>query len=94
MNKAIVISLALCVVSLSACNKSPSDKLADRVESAADKRADALENSADALDSRAAEVRATGKQRANAIDAANRNVAAMTQEQRDAIVSNEAPAVR
>ncbi len=94
MKNGLILAVALCALPLAACNKSPSDKLADRVENAADMRADALENQADALKERAEDVRDTGKQRADAIDAADRNVANMTQEHRDAIVANNAAAVR
>ena len=89
------------ILPLAACNKSPSDKLADRVENAADNRADAMEAHADTLrdqaamlDNRADKARNTGDSRADAIQAADMNVAAMSQEQRDAIVANEAAAVR
>lgn len=94
MKKLLLIATAVCVLPLAACNKSPSDKLADRVEDAAENRADALENQAAMLKDRADQVRDTGERRADAIEAADRNVAAMTQEQRDAIVANEAAAVR
>lgn len=94
MQRTILIALSVCTLPLTACGKSPSDKLADRVEKAAETRADALEKDAEALNKRAEQVRQTGEQRANAIDAADRDTAAMTQEQRDAIVANEAPAVR
>ncbi len=95
------MGMALALLALAGCNKSPSDKLADRVENAADMRADAMENNADALrerakalDNRAEVVRDTGDSRSEAIKAANQNVANMTQAQRDAIVANEAAAVR
>ncbi len=95
------LGMALALVALAGCNKSPSDKLADRVENAADMRADAMENNAHALrerakalDNRAEVVRDTGDSRSEAIKAANQNVANMTQAQRDAIVANEAAAVR
>lgn len=95
------ILLAATVLSLAACNKSPSDKLAGRVENAADNRADAMEANADALrnqaamlDNRADKARDTGESRADAIKAADMNVAAMSQERRDAIVANQAAAVR
>lgn len=94
MNKAIVFGTALAALGLGGCNKSPSDKLADRVENAADARADTMEAQADMLDNRAAQVRKAGEQRSDAIEAADRNVAAMSQEQRDAIVANQAAAVR
>ena len=95
---AVVLVAALA---LTACNKSPSDKLADRVENAADNRADAMEANADTLrnqaavlDNRAEKARDTGESRSDAIQAADMNVAGMSQEQRDAIVANQAAAVR
>ncbi len=88
-------ALILTGLGLVSCNKSPAENLADRVETAADNRADALENRADALDDRAEQIRRSGNERADAISAADRNVTAtMTQDRRDAIVANEAPAVR
>lgn len=95
MKTTLVIGAALCALTLAGCNQSPADNLADRVEDAADERADAMENRADALEDRAEQVRQTGEERADAISAADRNVAAtMTQERRDAVIANEAPAVR
>lgn len=49
MNKVTIFSVALCTLPLSACSKSPSENLADRVENAADAQADAMENQADML---------------------------------------------
>ena len=100
--KTLVTMLAVAaVLPLAACNKSPSDKLADRVENAADAHADGMEANADVLrnqaamlDNRADKARDTGESRSDAIQAADMNVAAMTQEQRDAIVANQAAAVR
>lgn len=100
--KSIVALVAVAaMLPLAACNKSPSDKLADRVENAADTRADAMEANADVLrnqaaqlDSRAETARDTGESRSDAIEAADMNVAGMSQEQRDAIVANQAAAVR
>lgn len=95
------ITMALALLALAGCNKSPSENLAGRVENAADTRADAMENNADALrdqakalDERADVVRDTGDSRSEAIKAADQNVAGMTQAQRDAIVANQAAAVR
>lgn len=86
---------------LAGCGKDPSEKLADRVEAAADNRADtmeanaaALRNEAALLEQRADRTRDVGDARSDAIEAADRNVAAMSQEQRDAIVANQAAAVR
>lgn len=100
--KTVIAAIAFAaVLPLAACNKSPSDKLADRVENAADTRADAMEANADALrnqaamlDNRADKARDTGESRADAIKAADMNVSAMSQERRDAIVANQAAAVR
>ncbi|VVT30343.1 conserved exported hypothetical protein [Sphingomonas aurantiaca] len=100
--KSVITLVALAaVLPLAACNKSPSDKLADRVENAADNRADAMEANADVLrnqaarlDDRADKARDTGDSRSDAIEAADMNVASMSQERRDAIVANEAAAVR
>lgn len=89
-----ILAAMLCALPLAACNNTPSDKLADRVENAADARANALENQAEVLEERADDIRETGEQRAAAIDAADRNVKDMTQAQRDAIVANDAAAVR
>ena len=86
---------ALLALQLTACDKGKGDdKLADKVENAADARADAMENQADAMNEQADQVRETGEARADAIDAADVNANAMTGEKKDAIVANEAPAVR
>lgn len=100
--KSIFTLVALAtILPLAACNSSPSDKLADRVENAADNRADAMEANADMLrnqaarlDNRAEKARDTAESRADAIEAADMNVAGMSQERRDAIVANQAAAVR
>ena len=102
MKALVILSFSVCALALTGCNQSPAEKLADRVEDTADKRADAMENKADAmenkadaLDERAEQVRKTGEERGDAISAADRNVAeTMTKERRDAVVANEAPAVR
>ncbi len=94
MSKVYLVPTSICLFLLAACNESPSEKLAERVDTAADQRANALEKKADALDSEAAAIRANGEQRSDAITAADRNVSTMTQEKRDEIVANEAPAVR
>jgi len=101
MARALVIGTALAALALAGCNKSPSDKLADRVENAADARADNMEAhadnlqaQADMLDNRAEQVRDTAESRADAIKAADMNVQGMDQEHRDAIVANQAAAVR
>lgn len=93
--------MLVALVPLVACHRSASDRLADRVQNAADQRADALKAQADklqahadALNNRADQVRDTGKSRADAIEAADMNVAAMSKDQRNAIVANDAAAVR
>lgn len=99
--KRTMLVLAAVALPLSACGGKGDDRLADRVEDAADNRADAiemqadlLENQAEALDERAEQVRETGERRADAIDAADPNAKAMSVEQRDRMVANEAAAVR
>ncbi|WP_343527303.1 hypothetical protein [Sphingomonas sp.] len=93
--------LAAALMPLAACNSKGTDKLAERVEDAADNRADTMENQADALrnqakmlDKRAEKTRDYAEDRADAIKAADINASAMSQEQRDAIVANQAAAVR
>ena len=66
--KTLVITAAVATLALAGCNKSSSDKLADRVKNAADVRADNLEAQADMLDNRAAQVRKAGEQRSDAIE--------------------------
>ena len=92
---------AVALLMLAACGGAGDDKLAGRVEDAADNRADALEaqadileNRAEALGQRAERVRDAGERRSDAIDAADLNAQAMSQERRDAIVANSAAAVR
>ncbi|TVV77340.1 hypothetical protein [Sphingomonas solaris] len=80
-------AMVLFVAPLAACGGNGDDKLAERVEDQAENRADALEERAD-------QVRDTGEQRADAIDAADLNAEAMSAEQKNAIVANEAAAVR
>lgn len=86
MKTALTITLAIGAVALAACSQTPAEHLADRVENAADMRADAMDNRAELLRNRAEQVRETGEQRADAIAAANRNVAAtMTEERQDQV---------
>ena len=94
MRYSTMILIACGGLSLAACDKSGDKKLAERVENHADAQADALQNQAAALDAEAKQVRKTGEKRADAIDAANLNTAAMTNEQKAAIVNGTAPAVR
>lgn len=89
----ILIAVTL-TLGLSGCGKSGDEKLADRVENHADAQADALQNQAAALQAEAKQVRKTGEQRGDAIDAANLNTQAMSNEQKAAIVNGAAPAVR
>lgn len=93
MKKTMILA-AMLLAPLAACGGNGDDKLAGRVEDAADNRADAMEAQADALKERAEQVRDTGESRSDAIDAADVNAQAMSQERRDAIVANEAAAVR
>ncbi|MBB5710022.1 hypothetical protein [Sphingomonas xinjiangensis] len=95
MNATLTMTLALGAVALAGRGQSPAENLGDRVQNAADMRADAMENRAEALTDRAEQAREPGEERADAIAAADRNVAAtMTEERRDKVVANEAPAVR
>lgn len=95
MKIAFIITLATGAVALAACSQTPAENLADRVENAADMRADAMDNRAELLRDRAEQIRETGEERADAIAAADRNVAAtMTEDRREAVIANEAPAVR
>lgn len=101
MKLPIGLLLTATLLPLAACNNTPTDKLADRVENAADNRADTMEAQADALrnqaqmlDNRAETTRDVAESRADAIKAADMNVAAMSQDQRDAIIANQAAAVR
>ncbi|KTT69019.1 hypothetical protein [Sphingomonas sanguinis] len=97
----IGLLLTASLVSLSACNSKGTDKLAENVEKAADNRADGMESQADALrneakqlDKQAEKTRDYAEDRADAIKAADVNAAAMSPEQREAIVANQAAAVR
>lgn len=90
----VALLAAGLTLALAGCAKSGDEKLADRVENHADAQADALKNQAAELNAEAKQVRATGKQRGDAIDAANLNTAAMSNEQKAAIVNGAAPAVR
>ncbi|RYY05489.1 MAG: hypothetical protein EON55_26420 [Alphaproteobacteria bacterium] len=95
MKTTIVTLLAASLaLGLTGCAKSGDEKLADRVENHADAQADALKNQAAELNAEAKEVRANGKQRGDAIDAANLNTQAMSNEQKAAIVNGAAPAVQ
>lgn len=93
MKKTMILA-AMLIAPLAACGGNGDDKLAERVEDAADNRADAMEAQAEALEEKAEQVRDTGESRSDAIDAADVNAQAMSQERRDAIVANEAAAVR
>jgi hypothetical protein len=100
MNRVFLI-LAMSALPLTACGKTPSEDLADRVENAAEAEAAAIEahaaamaNQAEHLDSQAEQIRETGRQRSDAIEAAGQNVADMPEAQANAIVAGEQPAVR
>ena len=86
--------LAIMAAPLAACGGNGDDKLAERVEDRADNRADQLEAMADNLEDRADRTREVGEQRADAIDAADLNAQAMSNEQKADIVANEAAAVQ
>ncbi|MDQ1232047.1 hypothetical protein [Sphingomonas sp. SORGH_AS_0879] len=101
MKTRITLLLAAGLVSLSACNSKGTDNLAENVEKAADNRAggmetqaDALRNQAKMLDKQAEKTRDYAEDRADAIKAADVNASAMSPEQREAIVANQAAAVR
>lgn len=94
MNKTMLAALALVALPLAACGGNGDGKLAKQVEKAADNRADAMEATAKDLEQQAKAERENGEDRADAIRAADVNAAAMTPEQRDAVVANDAAAVR
>ena len=101
MKKLIALSLFAAGATLAACNNSPSDRLARQVENVADPPADAIDrdpavlrNQADMLANQARTIRDTGESRSDAIRAADMNVSALTPEQRNAIATDQAPAVR
>jgi len=86
--------LAMLAAPLAACGGNGDDKLAERVEDRAENRADQLEAMADNLEEQADRTRKVGEQRADAIDAADVNAHAMSNEQKAEIINNEAAAVR
>jgi hypothetical protein len=86
--------LALLAAPLAACGGNGDDKLAGQVKDQADNRADQLEAMADNLEEQADQTRKVGEQRADAIDAADVNAHAMSNEQKVEIINNEAAAVR
>lgn len=91
LTTALLVAIAM---PLAACGGNGDDKLAERVEEHADNRADQLEAMADNLEDRAEQTRKVGEQRAEAIDAADLNANAMTEEQKANIIANETAAVR
>jgi predicted small lipoprotein YifL len=92
--KKTMFVLAALALPLAACGGNGDGKLAKQVEKAADNRADAMEAEAKNLEDAAKSERKTADERADAIRAADVNAQAMTPEQRSAVVSNEAAAVR
>ncbi|MDQ2893759.1 MAG: hypothetical protein M3R64_11825 [Pseudomonadota bacterium] len=86
--------LAMLAAPLAACGGNGDDKLAGRVEDAADNRADQMDAMAANLEDRADRTRKVGEQRADAIDAADLNAHAMSNEQKAEIIANDAAAVR
>ncbi len=93
MKKSTIALGVLALIPLASCGGDGDDALGDRVENAADERATAMEDRANELDENAEDMRDTAEARADAIDAANLDADAMTQEERNAIIANEAPAV-
>lgn len=95
-----ILAAVPALLLLAACG-SASDQLAQNVEDTAEAKAEAMRNRAEMLQAEANNLTATaervetsGEARADAIRAADQNVSAMTPEQRQAIVQNEAAAVR
>ena len=86
--------LAVLAAPLAACGGNGDDKLAARVEDAADNRADQMDAMAATLENKADRTRAIGEQRADAIDAADLNAQAMSNQQKAEIIANQAAAVR
>jgi ABC-type glycerol-3-phosphate transport system substrate-binding protein len=86
----IALSLGAMALSLAACGGKGDDKLGSQVEAAADNRADALESAADNLEDRAEAVRDSGKRQNDAIDDADVNAAAMSDEQKAALINGSA----
>ncbi len=84
------LAIGAMALSLTACGGKGDDKLGSQVEAAADNRADALESAADNMEDRAEAVRASGDQQADAIDDADVNAAAMSEEQKAALVNGSA----
>ncbi len=86
--------LAILAAPLAACGGKGDDTLAERVEDRAENRADQLEAMADNLEERADRTRDVGAQRADAIDAADVNTQALSNEQKARIIANESAAVQ
>ncbi|WP_308815401.1 hypothetical protein [Sphingomonas sp. GV3] len=84
MIAAVLGSMAL---SLAACGGKGDDKLGHDVEKAYDNRADAMEQAADNMKDQADQIRKSGKQQADAIDDADVNAQAMTDEQKAALIN-------
>ena len=83
-------ALSLAALSLSACGGKGDDKLGDNIEQAADNRADALEARADNLEEQADLVRDKGEAQSDAVDDADVNAQAMSDEQKAALVNGNA----
>lgn len=81
------LTIGAMALSLAACGGKGDDKLGSQVEAAADNRADAMEAQADNLQDQAKAVRKSGDQQADAIDDADVNAAAMTDEQKAALIN-------
>lgn len=82
--------LAASALSLAACGGRGDDKLGDQVEQAADNRADQMEATADNMHDQAEAIRDKGEKQEDAIDDADVNAAAMSNEQKAALVNGSA----
>ncbi len=97
MNALIKASAIAGFLALAACGGQGDDALADNVAEAADNRADVIDQQAESMPTQAGEeamhdqadaVRDAGEAKADAIDKADVNAAAMTEAQKNAIVNS------
>lgn len=86
----VALSMGAMALSLAACGGKGDDKLGSQVEAAADNRADAMEAAADNMEDQAKAVRQSGDQQADAIDDADVNAQAMSDEQKAALINGSA----
>ncbi|KQU45983.1 hypothetical protein ASG67_15350 [Sphingomonas sp. Leaf339] len=92
-----IAAVAAALLSLTACGGKGDDKLGDQAEQVADNRADAMDAAADnmtgtdaaAMEARADATRAAGEAREEAIDDADVNAHAMSNEQKAALVNGQ-----